>query len=70
MNDIIHTDRLTKCFGGVTAVNSISLNVRKGEIYGFLGLNGAGKTAITAVMEKLRICRDKWKSGNFSLTLL
>jgi ABC-2 type transport system ATP-binding protein len=35
---------LTKRFGDVVAVNNVSLNIRKGEIYGFLGLNGAGKT--------------------------
>lgn len=35
---------LTKRFGDVTAVSDLSLNVRRGEIYGFLGLNGAGKT--------------------------
>jgi len=35
---------LTKRFGEVTAVNDLSLNIRRGEIYGFLGLNGAGKT--------------------------
>lgn len=41
---IIETDRLTKHFGQVKAVDGVTLNVRKGEIYGFLGLNGAGKT--------------------------
>jgi len=35
---------LTKRFGDVTAVNDLSLNIRRGEIYGFVGLNGAGKT--------------------------
>ena len=35
---------MTKRFGDVIAVNDVSLNIRKGEIYGFLGLNGAGKT--------------------------
>ena len=35
---------ITKRFGDVVAVNNVSLNIRKGEIYGFLGLNGAGKT--------------------------
>ena len=35
---------LTKRFGDVIAVNNLSLNIRRGEIYGFLGLNGAGKT--------------------------
>ena len=38
----IMTTGLTKYFGDVTAVNNISLNIRNGEIYGFLGLNGAG----------------------------
>jgi ABC-2 type transport system ATP-binding protein len=44
MNDIINTEKLTKFYGRVHAVDSISLNIKKGEIYGFLGLNGAGKT--------------------------
>lgn len=44
MNEIIKTVGLTKHYGKVRAVDSISLNVEKGEIYGFLGLNGAGKT--------------------------
>ncbi len=44
MNDIINTENLTKSFGNFNAVDSISLNIKKGEIYGFLGLNGAGKT--------------------------
>ncbi|MGE0770424.1 MAG: ABC transporter ATP-binding protein [Cyclobacteriaceae bacterium] len=35
---------LTKRFGDFTAVDSISFNVRRGEIFGFLGANGAGKT--------------------------
>jgi len=42
--DIIRTENLSKHYGDVRAVSEISLNVRKGEIYGFLGLNGAGKT--------------------------
>lgn len=44
MNEIIVTERLTKKYRDIEAVSEISLNVRKGEIYGFLGLNGAGKT--------------------------
>jgi len=44
MEDVIRTESLTKHFGNVHAVESVSLKVRKGEIYGFLGLNGAGKT--------------------------
>jgi ABC-2 type transport system ATP-binding protein len=40
----ISVDRLTKKFGGFTAVDNISFEVNKGEIFGFLGANGAGKT--------------------------
>ncbi len=43
-NDIILADKLTKRFGGFVAVDAISFSVRKGEIFGFLGANGAGKT--------------------------
>ncbi|MBK7172575.1 MAG: ABC transporter ATP-binding protein [Bacteroidales bacterium] len=41
---MITTEKLTKRYKDVVAVSEISLNVNKGEIYGFLGLNGAGKT--------------------------
>ena len=44
-NDIvIDVKNLTKSFGAFTAVNHITFSVRKGEIFGFLGANGAGKT--------------------------
>ncbi len=41
---IIKVDKLTKSFGNFTAVDAISFEVFKGEIFGFLGANGAGKT--------------------------
>ena len=42
---LVHTRELTKRYrGGVTAVDGVSLTVRRGEVYGFLGPNGAGKT--------------------------
>lgn len=40
----IRTEALTKRFGDFTAVDQISMEVEKGEIFGFLGANGAGKT--------------------------
>ena len=43
-NKVIAVKDLTKCFGSFTAVNAISFSVSKGEIFGFLGANGAGKT--------------------------
>lgn len=44
MEHVIVADQLTKCFGTFTAVDRISFEVKKGEIFGFLGANGAGKT--------------------------
>ena len=41
---IIQVENLTKMFGDFTAVDAISFEVKKGEIFGFLGANGAGKT--------------------------
>jgi ABC-2 type transport system ATP-binding protein len=40
----IVSDRLTKRFGAFTAVDTLSFEVRRGEIFGFLGANGAGKS--------------------------
>jgi ABC-2 type transport system ATP-binding protein len=44
MDTIIRTENLSKHYGKLKAVDRVSINVQKGEIYGFLGLNGAGKT--------------------------
>ena len=43
-NKVIQVEGLTKMFGDFTAVNAITFEVNKGEIFGFLGANGAGKT--------------------------
>ena len=43
-NKVIEVEGLTKRFGTFTAVDHISFSVRPGEIFGFLGANGAGKT--------------------------
>jgi ABC-2 type transport system ATP-binding protein len=44
MEKVIETHKLTKRFGSFTAVDNISFEVARGEIFGFLGANGAGKT--------------------------
>ncbi|MDO5522823.1 MAG: ABC transporter ATP-binding protein [Bacteroidia bacterium] len=44
MKEVIKVSNLTKKFGNFTAVDHISFDVRQGEIFGFLGANGAGKT--------------------------
>jgi ABC-2 type transport system ATP-binding protein len=60
---VIKTDKLTKQFGDFTAVNEISFEVYKGEIFGFLGANGAGKT--TAM--KMLIGISNPTSGNATI---
>lgn len=44
MESVIKTLNLTKRYGQKLAVNNVSMNVQKGDIYGFIGRNGAGKT--------------------------
>lgn len=50
---VIHTEHLTKRFGSFTAVDDISFTVRSGEIFGFLGANGAGKTTAMKMLTGL-----------------
>ena len=49
----IEVEHLTKKFGDFIAVNDISFQVREGEIFGFLGANGAGKTTAIKMMSGL-----------------
>lgn len=44
METVVTTRELTRVFGSFTAVNKISMEIKKGEIYGFLGPNGSGKS--------------------------
>ena len=50
---IIEVSKLTKKFGSFTAVDHISFDVQKGEIFGFLGANGAGKTTAMRMLTGL-----------------
>lgn len=52
---IIKATDLTKRFGNFTAVDAISFDVKKGEIFGFLGANGAGKTTAMRMLCGLSI---------------
>ncbi|WP_435354601.1 ABC transporter ATP-binding protein [Emticicia sp. SJ17W-69] len=47
---VIKTHNLTKTFGDFTAVNAITFEVKAGEIFGFLGANGAGKTTAMRIL--------------------
>ena len=50
MENIIETESLTKKFGELTAVNTVTLNVRKGSLFGLLGPNGSGKTTMIKML--------------------
>lgn len=52
-NIAIEAENLTKRFGEFTAVDSVSFTIRKGEIFGFLGSNGCGKTTTMKVLTGL-----------------
>lgn len=64
MEKIIEADSLKKYFGKVKAVDGVSLSVERGELFGFLGINGAGKsttinmlcTLLVPTSGKARIC--------------
>jgi branched-chain amino acid transport system ATP-binding protein len=50
MGYLLEVNKLTKRFGGLTAVSEVSFNVNKGEIFGVIGPNGAGKTTLFNVI--------------------
>ncbi len=50
MNKIIQIDHLSKSFGEVKAVQDLSFGVREGELFAFLGINGAGKSTTINIM--------------------
>lgn len=60
---ILQTNNLTKTIGGKDLVNRVSLQIKKGEIYGFLGPNGAGKTTVMKMITNL------WKPTNGSIEI-
>lgn len=55
MDTVIKVENLTKRFGNFTAVDNISFEVKRGEIFGFLGANGAGKTTAMRMLCGLSI---------------
>jgi len=53
MDYIVRTHQLTKTFKGRDVVSNVNMHIRKGEIYGFLGSNGAGKTTVMKMITNL-----------------
>ncbi|ABB33672.1 ABC transporter related protein [Geobacter metallireducens RCH3] len=66
MNPVIRTDNLTKGFGPLTAVDGLTLEIGKGELFGLVGPDGAGKTTtmrlLTAIMEPSS--GEAWVAGH------
>lgn len=58
MNDLIKIEHLTKSFGDIHAVNDLSFCVKEGELFAFLGVNGAGKSTTISI-----ICGQLEKDG-------
>jgi len=53
MDPILKTERLTRCFGSLKAVNEVSVAVQPAEVFGLLGPNGAGKTTLIKMLTTL-----------------
>ncbi|MFC1656518.1 ABC transporter ATP-binding protein [Patescibacteria group bacterium] len=63
MKRVIEVKKLIKKYGALNAVNDVSFHVLKGEVFGLLGENGAGKTTSLEIIEGLR----KASSGNIKI---
>ncbi len=62
MESVLSISKLTKKFGRITAVNNLDLEVAKGQVFGFLGPNGSGKTTTLGML--MGVVNPT--SGNFS----
>lgn len=63
MEYVLQSNNLTKTYSGVHVVDHVNLNVRKGEIYGFVGKNGAGKTTFLRLILGMAVPSE----GSFTL---
>ncbi len=63
MEYVLQSNNLTKIYAGIHVVDHVNLNVRKGEIYGFVGKNGAGKTTFLRLISGMAVPSE----GSFTL---
>ena len=55
MNSLLEIKSITKKYGGFTALNSVSLEIPRGSIFGLLGPNGAGKTSLIRIINQITL---------------
>ena len=55
MNSLLEIKSITKKYGDFTALNSVSLQIPKGSIFGLLGPNGAGKTSLIRIINQITL---------------
>ena len=75
-NEIIKIEHLNKSFGDVRAVQDLSLSVRRGELFAFLGVNGAGKSTTISILcgqlakdsGEVTICGETMANGAREIT--
>lgn len=76
MEHIIEIEHLNKSFGDIHAVNDLSFHVRKGELFAFLGVNGAGKSTTISILcgqlrrdgGEVRVCGKSLEGGGREIT--
>lgn len=68
MDDILKIRGLIKIFGQTIAVDNVDMNIKRGDIYGFIGRNGAGKTTLIRIL--LGLCEKEVEKLNFSVQVI
>lgn len=53
MEYVLQTNGLTKSYRGNRVLNGVTMNIRRGDIYGFVGENGSGKTTVSLLITGL-----------------
>jgi ABC-type multidrug transport system ATPase subunit len=64
LSNAIVVSHISKSYGDVNAVNDISFEVRKGELFGLIGPDGAGKTTLMRILMTLLISDQGWATMN------
>lgn len=63
MRSIIEIEHLSKCFGDIQAVQDLSFRVKEGELFAFLGVNGAGKSTTINILCGQH-CKGRWRCAD------